>query len=282
MPELISMGGLTVAVEQPAHPTRPPILLLHGLLGGACDFENYGSFFATRGHPVHALNLRGHHGSRPVADMGRVSVTHYVSDALEVARALARGQTGATRTDSPPRSDDTRPVAIGHSLGGLLAQKLAEAGAVRAAVLVCSAPPRGIPVANVTLFRRQLKYLLPLLRSRALAGTLADSKALILNRVPEAEHEALHARLVPGSGRAGREVSLGAIAVDERRVTCPVLVVAARDDRFMPAYVARKLASKYRAPLFEYPDHGHFILREPGWEGPAADIAAWLERSAPT
>jgi pimeloyl-ACP methyl ester carboxylesterase len=52
------------------------------------------------------MNLRGHHGSRPVRDIGKVSLTDYVADALEVAAALKN------------------PIVIGHSMGGLIAQKV--------------------------------------------------------------------------------------------------------------------------------------------------------------
>jgi hypothetical protein len=36
-----------------------------------------------------------------------------------------------------------RPIVIGQSTGGLIAQKVAEAGAVASAILSCSVPPSG-------------------------------------------------------------------------------------------------------------------------------------------
>ena len=277
MAQSITLRDLTLLVERPTQPTRPPILFLHGLLGGAWYFDRYLHFLATRGYPGYALNLRGHHGSRQVPDIGRVSVADYVDDALEVARSLARRQhqslpdasrapaDAVLRAPAADRSatDDPRPIVIGHSMGGLLAQKLAEAGAVRAAVLLCSAAPRGILMTGPTLFVKQIKYLPALLRSRPLRGTLDDTVDLNFNRIPKYEHERLYARFVPDSGRAGREISLGAIAVDAARVTCPVLVVGAAQDRFPPVRIARKLAAKYGAAYLEYREHAHIILREP-------------------
>ena len=178
-PRTISLNGLTLAAEEPPAPSRPPVVLIHGYFGGAWYFERYQRFLAERGHPTYAVNLRGHHGSRPVPDLGRACARDYVADALEVACWLGR------------------PIVLGHSMGGLFALKLAESDAVCAAVLLCPAPPRGIPIFSFRLAWRQLRYLAPLILSRPLAPRPADLDALMFNRIPAAERPALY----PQSGR---------------------------------------------------------------------------------
>ena len=262
------LNGIVLHTARPSRPVagRAPLLFVHGMLGGAWYWDRYQRFFADLGYESVALDLRGHHGSRSVADLGRVRIADYVDDVLEVARSLGS------------------PVVIGHSMGGLIAQKVAEAGAARSLVLVCAAPPRGIPVASTTLVRTQVKYVGQMLRSRTLLGTRADHDALMFNRTPVADRAALSARLVPDSGTAGREISLGTVRVDESRVRCPVLSVVAEDDRFVVPRVGRRVAAKYHAALRVYSNHAHMIVGEPGWEGPAADVERWislqLERDA--
>ena len=211
---------------------RPPVLCVHGMFGGAWQFDGWLPLLAERGYEAQALNLRGHHGSRPVADLGKVSIRDFVDDALEVARALGN------------------PVVLGHSMGGLIAQKMAEAGAVHAAVLLCAAPPRGILVTSLTLIGRQLKHLPEMLGSRPLIIDRSDADWLMFNRTPTAEADAIFERLVPESGSAGREMSLGAIAVDQTSVQCPVLSVTSSDDRFVVPRIGRALALKYAAEQF--------------------------------
>jgi len=279
MPELVTLDdGLTVVAAAAdvnaadpaasgARRPKPPVLFVHGMMAGAWIFERYQRFFSARGYASWAVNLRGHYGSRAVPDFGRVSFFAYVDDAIAAAGALADAY------------GVERPVVVGHSMGGLIAQKLAERGAVDAAVLLCSAPPRGISVTSLTLARYQLRYLWPILRGRPIAGSRGGMDALNFQHVPPEERDALYARFVPESGRVGRELSLGAVAVDPERVRCPVLVCGATDDRLVPVRVARRIAKLYgdRATYVEFAHHAHLVLLEPNWEGPAADIVRWLD-----
>jgi non-heme chloroperoxidase len=261
--QITKVGDLTVVVERPsARAAKPPVVLIHGMFGGAWMWENYQSLLATHGYETHALNLRGHHGSRPVPDIGKVSLGDYVDDALEVARTLER------------------PIIVGHSMGGLVAQKVAEAGVGQATVLISSAPPRWIPVASWLLLRKQVKFIWKLLRSEPLTPDRGDLDDLVFNRTPVAERGPAFARLVPDSGLAGLGLSIGSIAVSESRVTAPVLVMTGLDDQFVVPRVARALAKKYGAPLREYRSFAHQIIVEPGWEGPCGDMIAWMDEMA--
>ena len=166
-PNINRVGDLTVFVERPASPKgKPPVLLIHGMFGGAWLWEKYQAYLARSGYESHAMNLRGHHGSRPVRDIGKVSLDDYVADALEVAAALKN------------------PIVMGHSMGGLIAQKVAEAGGCRAAVLIASAPPRWITAASWLLLRRQLKNARALILSEALTPDRDDADFLVFNRTP--------------------------------------------------------------------------------------------------
>lgn len=264
-PQPDRVGDLTVSVERPTTPSaKPRVLLIHGMFGGAWYWERYQSFLARHGYESHALNLRGHHGSRQVRDIGNVPLRDYVDDAIDAARALGN------------------PIVIGHSMGGLIAQKVAEAGACRAAVLMSAAPPRWIPALGPVLAKTMLKprYLKALLLHRPLLPERQDADVLMFNRTPVEERVLFFAKLVPESGRAGFELAFGVSAVHASRVTAPVLVVTGTDDQFVVPRVARALAKKYGATLREYSGFAHHIMSEPGWEKPAADVVAWLDERA--
>jgi len=260
--ELTRIDGLSVTSLRPAREVGTPLLFVPGLFAAGWMFEHWLDYFAERGRAAVAVDLRGHGASdaAPAADRGTVGLDDYLDDARRVAHALGRS------------------VVVGHSMGGLLAQKLGELGVVDAAVLVSPAPPRGIPLVSFRLVARQSRYLPALLRSREVRVRRVDADAIILNRIPEAERAALFGRFEPDSGRAGRQIMLGALAVDARRVRCPVFVLAGDEDRFVPLRVARRVAAKYAAPLRVMPNRGHLMMREPGWAEAAAEIETWLGR----
>lgn len=255
-------SGLAAQVAEPATPRHGPLLLLHGLAGGAWHFERYLEFFARRGHPTYALELRGREGSRGVDALGRVRIGEYVDDALELAAHLGQ------------------PAVLGHSMGGLLAQKVAEAGLASAVVLLCSMPPRGIRIGGWQLAVRQLRHLRPMLLGRPLEAAPADLEYMTLHLLPPEERAALARRFGPESGTVARELSLGGLAVDAGRVRCPMVTISTREDRFFPPRVGREIAARYHIPMWEYAGHGHFPVMEPGWERIAADIERWLAHVA--
>ena len=237
MPTLVRIGALSAYAEIPQEISGPPVLLIHGILAAGWYFEKYQHFLAARGYPSYAINLRGRAESRPVEDLGRVALHEFVTDGLEAARALGR------------------PIVIGHSMGGLIAQRLAEEDATHVTVLLAPAPPRGISVATPRLVLRQLRHLPALLRSRPLAPGRGETSAIVLNRVPPEERPVLYARFIADSGRAARDISLGTLGVDATRIRRPMLVVSGADDRFIAPRIARRIAAKYGAPCWQYPNN---------------------------
>jgi len=215
---------------------------------------------AQAGWDAWALNLRGHHGSRPVPDLGRVSVLDYVEDVHDCLRTLREA------------------VVIGHSMGGLVAQKVAEGGRVRAAVFANSAPPKGIRVVTWRLLSRMPRYAGALLASQPFSIGPDDAAALLGNCLTPEQQAWAYPHLVPESGRAAREMALGSIAVDSVGIRCPTLVLGAEHDRITPASVQRKIAARYRSEYLEAAGHAHLPMLEPGWERPFASVLEWLAR----
>ena len=264
------IGNLKLDAALPAQPTRPAMLMVHGIMGGSWYFAKWLDFFCARGAPAYAVNLRGHHGSRPVENFGRVSVMDHVTDVIDAAAGVRERHPGAPL------------VLVGHSMGALVAQKAAESLAPAALVLLSAVPPGGIPLLCWQLFRREVRHLGAMLTSRAIVADPTDVAELFLNRVDPAEAKSFLERWMPASGRAGREISLGRIAVDANRITCPVLVVAGADDVAIPARIQRKVALKYGGMFRVYERNAHFLIWEPGWDRIAADVAHWIDQHVST
>ena len=257
MTERITIGGLSALVSTPAVETGPPFLFVHGYFGLAIAFERMMECLSAKGHRCVAIDLRGHGDSPLTGDLGKVSIHEYTDDVERVARLL----------------DD--PVIVGHSMGGLLAQLAAVRGVAKGIVLLSPAPPRGIPVLSLKLAIHQAKYMPAILTSRVVVPGRSDLRALVLNRMPEAEREQLLDLLVPDSGRAARQMSVLGVPVDRERVKVPVLVIAGDEDLFIPISRGRRVAARYGAPIRVAPGRGHMLIIEPGYEELCDWIATW-------
>ena len=259
------IGDLLLEHAAPSGPARPvPLLLVHGMWGGSWYLRNYLYAAAQDGWSAWALNLRGHGGSRPVPDLGTVSVLDYVQDVRDCLSRLGEA------------------VVIGHSMGGLIAQKVAEGGGVRAAVFMTSAAPRGILVLRWPVLTRMAFYLWAMAGNRSFGVSARDANALLLNRLAPERQAWAFPQLGLESGRAARELAFGGIAVEAGRVQCATLVVGAEEDRITPATVQRQIARRYGSEYQEARGHGHMLMLEDGWERPFKDVLAWLEPATRT
>src|ERR1039457_4121859 len=105
-----------------------PLLFVHGAWHGAwCWDEHYLDYFAQKGFEAHAVSLRGHGLSDGHKSLKWARIADYVSDVAIAARQLP-----------------SAPVVIGHSMGGFVVQKYLETHFAPAAVLLASAPTRGM------------------------------------------------------------------------------------------------------------------------------------------
>ncbi len=245
------------------------ICMIHGMWGTGGYWDAYRRFFEARGYACRTPTLRFHErdpAEPPDPRLGTTSLLDYASDLEAEVRSL-----------------DEPPVLMGHSMGGLLAQILGGRGLARALVLLAPAPPRGITVLKYSVLKsfREVFTTWGFWKKPQKISFEAYQYA-VLHRMPLERQKEIYGDLVDDSGRALWEIGFWLLdrqrttAVDAAGVTCPVLVVAGKDDRIVTAPVIRKVAARYDATYREYAHHAHWIVGEPGWEEIAGEINGWL------
>lgn len=256
------IAELSVEHAAPAGRARPrSVLFVHGMWGGTWYLRNYLYAAAQAGWDAWAVDLRGHGDSAAPGGLGRVSLLDYVADVRRCVDQLGE------------------VVLVGHSMGGLIAQKVAEGGGVAAAVFVTSAPPRGIAALHWPVLSRMARYLPAMLADRPFSASRRHADFLFLNGLAPEQRDWAFPRFGPESGRAARELALGGLAVQPTAVRCPTLVVGAEHDRITPAALERRIAARYRAEYQEAAGHAHMLMLEDGWERPFKEILTWMERA---
>ena len=106
---------------------KPPIVLIHGACSQPAHFDAWRAFFTAAGYACVAPALPGHAPSNR-AVLRRQGFADY----LDAMRAVVTGL-------------GTRPIVIGHSMGGLIARMLAAEGLCAAIVLVAPLPAGRVP-----------------------------------------------------------------------------------------------------------------------------------------
>lgn len=245
--------------------------MIHGMWGGPSYWANYRSVFEADGYRCVATTLSYHNMDPQDLPDPRLGTTSL----LDYAEALER----------EIRQLGEKPIVMGHSMGGLLAQILGARGLAKALVLLTPASPAGIMALTPSVIKSfwsvQKKWGF---WRKPMRQPFCEAVYSMLHLLPEKEQRKTYEKFVFESGRAAFEIgywlfdSRGASRVDESRITCPVLVVAGAQDRITPASVVRRVARKYRAvsTYKEFENHAHWVVTEPHWEEIAEYVGDWL------
>lgn len=255
----LELDGVYMTGVEPAapDPRRPPLVLIHGGCHASWCWEPWLPLLAAAGWRAYAFDWYHHGRSQTLSPESFVGRS--IADVTEEIDVVVR-HLGAT------------PALIGHSLGGLAAQKYAERAETAALVLLTPGVPAEVGCAPVELP-------LPIPRDEPFPPPPREAaRDMFFHGVPEHEVQRMYPLLCPESPRAVEEVTRHTLHVDRTRVSSPILVLGAEHDALTPAPLVRRLADHYCADYLYLRGRGHGALYEPGWEATAARVESWLRR----
>lgn len=184
------------------------------------------------------------------------------------------------------RALDRKPIVIGHSFGGLIAQKLAGRGLAEVAIAIDPAPFRGVLPLPVSALRAAFPVLKnPANRGRAIALTPQQFRFAFANEVSEQEASSLYERhSVAGSGvplfqaaTANFNPATEAKVNTKNPERGPLLIISGEKDNTVPWAVANASYKRQKknpnvTEIVEIPGRGHSLIIDSGWRE-VADIA---------
>lgn len=249
-----------------ADAAHAPLLFVHGgYVAAWCWEEHFLPWFASRGFPAYALSLRGHGRSGGRERLDGFGLADYARDVAAAVRALPRP-----------------PVLVGHSMGGLVAQKFLEAegpAAIAGAVLACPVPSYGLlPSTFALAFTRPALFAgLNSLAAGGAGGLDHLAEAMFAQPMPRERLAAVYGRMRPESRRALMEMSGFGLPMHWRVRAPALMALGAEHDLLTPASGVRASARLLGAEYRELPGMGHAVMLEQGWREAAGAIAGWLE-----
>ncbi|WP_369810121.1 alpha/beta fold hydrolase [Bradyrhizobium sediminis] len=245
--------------EAAGDPGKPPLVFLHGIGGAARAWRGQLNFFGDR-YRAMAWDMPGYGGSAPLTAVSIAALADALADFLR--------QVGATK-----------PILVGHSIGGMIVQQLLvkEPRLAAAVVLAQTSPAFGKPDGDWQksflearlgpLDRGETMVSLAPTLVKELVGDDPDETGMKLARdcmasVPEVTY---------------RATMLALMGFDQRNalknIAVPTLVLSGSRDRNAPAPMMAKMATYIpSARYIELEGVGHLVnLERPGTFNAALD-----------
>jgi pimeloyl-ACP methyl ester carboxylesterase len=261
-----------------------PVIFIHGLWLHATSWQPWIDLFRTAGYDPIAPEWPG--GPDTVAEARAHPESVAGFGVTQVADHFAEISAGLPE----------KPVVIGHSFGGLLAQNLLGRGIAAAGVAIDPAPIKGVLALPPSALRvASIALRNPANRSRSVSLTAEQFRYGFGNALSIEESAELHEKwTIPSPGKPLFEAALANFSPNSptkidtaNRTRGPLLLTSGGHDQTVPPAIVKatyKLYAKSAAvtELKEFPDRGHSLTVDHGWQEVAQTTLDWLKQHSIT
>ncbi len=248
------------------------IVFIHGLFLNNQSWSSWETFFGEKGYTTYAPAYPGHKGnpselrSNAADTLGKVTFSDVVNHFETFIKTLPE-----------------KPILIGHSMGALVAQKLVEKELAEAAVIISSAPPKGVITLKFSFAKSNFGLLNPFKGNSVHYPNKKWFHYAFTNTLPRAESDSLFDTfVVPESRNIPRETLKKAGKINFKKPHAPMLFISGEEDHIIPASLNKSNFKRYKDEksirehkIFEGRDH--FMAGEEGWEEVANYAYNWLK-----
>ena len=258
--------------------TPPPVLFIHGLWLHATSWDPWLEVFAQAGYEASAPGWPGDPATVAEArEHPQAMADHGIDDVVaHYAKIIA--DLGA------------KPILIGHSFGGMIAQKLLGQDLAAATVAIDAAQIKGVLPVPLSALRATLPvFRNPANKHRTVALTAEQFRFAFGNAIPAEESDALFDRwAIPSPGKplfeavaANFDPHSPAKVDTANSGRGPLLLMMGGKDHTVPEAVTKATLKQYRhsdavTDIVEFADRAHSLTIDHGWHEVADAALTWL------
>ena len=249
------------------------IVFIHGLFVNPESWEAWKAYFEAKGykcytpanpyHEGHPADLRKKIDPR----LAKVNFEDVVNNIVKLIDTLPE-----------------KPILIGHSLAGLVVQKLISMNKAAAGVCIDGAPPVGIITLKWSFWKANFPAINPLKGNSVFIPTKKWFHYAFCNTMSRAESDKVFDEIaVPESRNIPRGTLKSFAKIDLKKPHNPLLIIAGEKDHIVPASLNLKNFEAYKdtgsiIAFKEFKGRGHYICGEHNWQEVAGYIFDWLNR----
>ncbi|MCP1385131.1 alpha/beta hydrolase [Runella salmonicolor] len=249
------------------------IVLIHGLFVNNTSWAQWKKYFESQGYKVYTPANPGHEGtpaqlrSNIHPDLTQTGFEDVVMNIIKLIDTLPE-----------------KPIVVGHSLAGLVVQKLIEMDKAVAGVSIDGAPPKNVLAPWATV-----KIVLPVVNffkgNEAFLGSREWYHRAFFNNYTKEESDLLFDQIaVPESRKIARDTLLTSFAkIDFKKPHNPLLFIGGEKDNIFSSSFTKRIAGSYKdsnstTDFKEFAGRSHFIAGEKGWEEVAEYVLNWIKK----
>ncbi|RFZ91259.1 alpha/beta hydrolase [Mucilaginibacter conchicola] len=235
------------------------------------SWEKWVAYFNAKGYECIAPAWPLHEGdpadlrNNPPEGLGDLALQTIVDEMERVVSALPE-----------------KPIVIGHSVGGLIVQLLTQKGIVASGVPIDSVAPNTMLAFDWGFMKNSALIANPFKGNQPFEMDLESFHASFCNTMSEeATREAYERTATHDSRNVLRDCMGEAGEIDLDLPHAPLLFIGGEEDEIIPYELNRKNAEAYtdEASITDFkafPNRGHWICGQEGWEEIAEYISGWL------